>query len=520
MSNEKEHILCTECGGTEFELSSGLYYCNQCQTQSQNVQDFYMDNFEVIGAKMYKKKKTGGKKKVEKLTAKSTEHSKLVITEKCTIMQALLREQIDWLESEGHIPKTTHYSDTFRQMCREIWFRLLETQKIYNSDYSKWTSQIEPKFLPAILYLAGVYSGNSICMFQLSKWIKSGTMPFFREFYAKRTITLCNFITFGNTLPYFLNTTVNQLMGLLKIPVPKLTPHPVPIINALLDHLHLPMCLQKYVEKLLKIVYRNNKSYLSPICHDYAHTNESQMLSLIICLLRILYCFDGEEENTMERCWDTNMEVRYLENVDEECDYIYLWNDWMKLYTLDVLLRNDFKSSTEVSIFPQLSKQTPVLSTSENMLKHYLATELATYSIKSKREAISIDLIDIYWKAVDNHKKRAKTTSSAVCATHGDIDGTVLSIIKDVQDNFTPRGVKIDKYFKDKLSNQEFTILIYKIKNLSVLDWDMVPDSFSFILDVCSEMMGVLNYQLFEIVAETMASIIEATNTVLVNNPV
>ena len=64
------------------------------------------------------------------------------------------------------------------------------------------------------------------------------------------------------------------------------------------------------------------------------------MLCLIICLLRIIYCLDGEEENAIERCWVTKLESRYLKNVDEECDYIYLWNDWMMLYSLEVLLRN------------------------------------------------------------------------------------------------------------------------------------------------------------------------------------
>ena len=62
------------------------------------------------------------------------------------------------------------------------------------------------------------------------------------------------------------------------------------------------------------------------------------MLCLIVCLLRIIYCLDGEEENNIECCWVTNPDVRYLENLDEECDYIYLWNDWMKLYSLEVLL--------------------------------------------------------------------------------------------------------------------------------------------------------------------------------------
>lgn len=189
MDNETGSLVCNECGGKEFEINFGFYYCNQCQTQSQNVQDVYLDNFDVSGAQKYKKKKTGGKR--EDLSARSVE---LMITEKCTIMESVLREQIDWLEKEGHISKT---KDTFRRMCREIWFRYLETQNIQDSEVSKWGNQLEPKYLPAVIYLTGVYSRNSVCLFQLSRWLKSGTMPFFREFYSKRTLTPCSRITFG-----------------------------------------------------------------------------------------------------------------------------------------------------------------------------------------------------------------------------------------------------------------------------------------------------------------------------------
>ena len=64
------------------------------------------------------------------------------------------------------------------------------------------------------------------------------------------------------------------------------------------------------------------------------------MLCLIICLLKIFYCLDGEMECAMERAWETDEGVRYLRNVDEECDFIYLWSDWVKLYTLEVLGRH------------------------------------------------------------------------------------------------------------------------------------------------------------------------------------
>ena len=182
---------CFECGGSEFQLSSGFYYCNQCQTQSQTTQEICLDAFEMsTGTKVYKKRKQAREKK-EKLPIKSAGNMKLVITEKCRIIQALLREQIDWLESEGHVVK-----DTFRERCRDIWFQFLKAQNIHDKDYTKWKHQMEPKFLPAILYLGGVYSGSGLCMFQMCQWLRNGDLPYYKEFYAKRSVTPCGYITF------------------------------------------------------------------------------------------------------------------------------------------------------------------------------------------------------------------------------------------------------------------------------------------------------------------------------------
>ena len=182
---------CFECGGTEFQLSSGFYYCNQCQTQSQTTQEVCLDTFEMAtGSKVHKKRKEARENK-GKTATKSSGNMKLVIAEKCRIMQALLREQIDWLESEGHVEK-----DTFRERCREIWFQFLKAQNIDNKDHTKWKHQIEPKFLPAILYLGSVYSRSGLCMFQLCKWLRSGDLPYYKEFYAKRSVTPCGYITF------------------------------------------------------------------------------------------------------------------------------------------------------------------------------------------------------------------------------------------------------------------------------------------------------------------------------------
>ena len=182
---------CTQCGGKEFTLDHGLYYCNQCQTQSQETQDFQIDDFNVVGVKIHKGRKIRQKK--AHLKANTVEYLQKVTFEKCTIMQALLKEQIDWLESEGKVRK-----GKFRDICREIWFRLLKAQNITEQDSSKWNHKdMEPRLLPGILYLAGVYSEDSICLFQISAWIRNDEIPYFRGFYSKRSVTPCPSVEFS-----------------------------------------------------------------------------------------------------------------------------------------------------------------------------------------------------------------------------------------------------------------------------------------------------------------------------------
>ena len=170
-----------------------------------------------------------------------------------------------------------------------------------------------------------------------------------------------------------------------------------------------------------------------------------------------------------------------------------------------------------MSIFPEVCKQAPILDTSDSLFRHLLATELAIYDRKT--DPISIDIIDIFWKALKNQRKRVGVKES-ICATHGSIERTQLSIIRDMRNNFTPRAIKLDAYFKENLSKRDFAILIYKIRNMASFDSDLIPEGFHFILEVSSEMLGLLEYQLFEIVTETMMSLVESSNSVLINNPV
>ena len=173
-------------------------------------------------------------------------------------------------------------------------------------------------------------------------------------------------------------------------------------------------------------------------------------------------------------------------------------------------LFTELNSTTQ--LFPELSKQSATLAISDSLLRHQTANEMAT--LKSRKDPISLDMIEMFWNAIESHKKRCKH-GVAECGTHEEIDATQESILRDIKYNFTPRALKLDKQFKT-----EFPILFYKSKNLAVLDRDLVPDSFKFLLEVCCEVLGTGTNQLFQIVTEFMTNIIESTNSVLINNPV
>ncbi|KAL5021033.1 hypothetical protein ScPMuIL_000188, partial [Solemya velum] len=37
---------CVTCGAEDFDLVDGLYYCNTCQTQTQEILDEQVDSFD------------------------------------------------------------------------------------------------------------------------------------------------------------------------------------------------------------------------------------------------------------------------------------------------------------------------------------------------------------------------------------------------------------------------------------------------------------------------------------------
>ena len=158
-----------------------------------------------------------------------------------------------------------------------------------------------------------------------------------------------------------------------------------------------------------------------------------------------------------------------------------------------------------------------MLEANDSLFRHLLTAELA--SLDKKHDPLTIDLIDQFWKGLENYRKKSKNSVKDSCLTHGDIDDTFMSTVRDLRDGFTPRAVKMHAYFKD-LDIKDFSILQFKNRNMTSLDCDMIPQSFDFVLDICSELMGVMSYQLFDIVSHAMVAILESSNAVLFKNPV
>lgn len=63
---EEHDIACNVCGGTNFFIEAGHYYCSECQTQSQDVREQVFDvPEETTAARPTSSKKIRKKKKAE-----------------------------------------------------------------------------------------------------------------------------------------------------------------------------------------------------------------------------------------------------------------------------------------------------------------------------------------------------------------------------------------------------------------------------------------------------------------------
>lgn len=97
-------ITCKLCGGKEFHVETGFYYCKECQTQSQEVREVVEETTEGQTAKTKKIKQK-----------KKTEH--LVTSWECYnhILLGLVNELI-----------TIGAKKELKTVARLLWFKYLE----------------------------------------------------------------------------------------------------------------------------------------------------------------------------------------------------------------------------------------------------------------------------------------------------------------------------------------------------------------------------------------------------------
>ncbi|CAG9863881.1 unnamed protein product [Phyllotreta striolata] len=114
---------CVVCGGTNFIKESGYFFCSECQTQSQEVQEHVFQDeateFQIKGAKRVRDKKAKGK--FEQLTS----------WECYNVVLLSLTEELIKLGADPSIKK----------IVKTLWMRYLEKLQVINFDEDK-----KPKF--------------------------------------------------------------------------------------------------------------------------------------------------------------------------------------------------------------------------------------------------------------------------------------------------------------------------------------------------------------------------------------
>ncbi|KAF5272113.1 hypothetical protein FQA39_LY01196 [Lamprigera yunnana] len=114
-----DNITCTVCGGTDFHIESGFYYCNECQTQSQDVEERVFENVDVEDA-IRKVSSTRSAKKIR--TVKKTKDQ--LTSWECYnyVLRGLVGELIE-LGANVSLKKTVHL----------LWFRYLKKLEVINT---------------------------------------------------------------------------------------------------------------------------------------------------------------------------------------------------------------------------------------------------------------------------------------------------------------------------------------------------------------------------------------------------
>lgn len=107
-----ENMECDTCGGTDFYKEAGYFYCNECQTQSQEVREheFQEEVTELKGLKKAKKDKT------EKLD------SKITSWECYNIVMFSLTEQLINLGADKNL----------KSIVKCLWMKYLQKLEVFD----------------------------------------------------------------------------------------------------------------------------------------------------------------------------------------------------------------------------------------------------------------------------------------------------------------------------------------------------------------------------------------------------
>lgn len=117
-----KEVECTTCGNTDFIQESGFYYCSQCQTQTQEIQEHVLeDNFnqdeqnDIIASQATKSKKKETKKQRQ-------EQNNLTSWECWNIVLKSLVDQLIELGAD----------ESIKPVVKNLWLAYLEKMEVLN----------------------------------------------------------------------------------------------------------------------------------------------------------------------------------------------------------------------------------------------------------------------------------------------------------------------------------------------------------------------------------------------------
>ncbi|KAK4876153.1 hypothetical protein RN001_012575 [Aquatica leii] len=201
-----DNITCNVCGGTSFHKESGFYYCNECQTQSQDIQErvFAIDEdaTEPTARTKSSKKLRTAKKVDDRLTSWECYNY---------VLRGLVDELIQ-LGADVSLKKTVHV----------LWFRYLHKLEVTNSpnEFPK-LSAINSKTDAEIIYGRSAKrkrgrSKRTPSPSSSSEAVTDSSVSRRERSKKRRSLVLAEYDDFNATLQSTETSLLNQSLGSLK----------------------------------------------------------------------------------------------------------------------------------------------------------------------------------------------------------------------------------------------------------------------------------------------------------------